>query len=252
MVLSTSTSVERRARHKLRDDILTQFGGVTVRGVSDHPLSWTMGQGRWWTGLRLTFLDKIRKVFKGKKSSSSEEQTSENKSTGSKDRVYSMLPPSKKTLFLCQEIVMVEYWDWWHCCQCSGGNGADMLVPTLWRSVSHSGVGHTLVVVVTVVENVFELKLWDREVVSLLPYQPLARPYSGLDSFPQVDDDYHHDSPIDILVGPDLYWTLISPVDAFHVVAMKSVCGYILMNPPLCTLHHNCCVSSALSKSCGG
>ncbi|XP_068237125.1 uncharacterized protein [Palaemon carinicauda] len=55
-------------------------------------------------------------------------------------------------------------------------------------------------------------------------------PYS---SFGGHTDDYHHDSPIeiDILIGLDFYWTLISPVDAFqinHVVAMKSLYGYVL------------------------
>ena len=60
-------------------------------------------------------------------------------------------------------------------------------------------------------------------------------PYSVLNSFSHVElaEDYHHDSPIeiDILVGLDFYWTLMSPVDVFqrnHVVAMKSVFGYVL------------------------
>ena len=68
--------------------------------------------------------------------------------------------------------------------------------------------------------------------------QPLVRSvvsYSVLNSFSHVElaDDYHHDSPIeiDILVGLDFFWTLISSVDAFqrnHVVAMKSVFGDVL------------------------
>ncbi|XP_068215832.1 uncharacterized protein [Palaemon carinicauda] len=94
--------------------------------------------------------------------------------------------------------------------------------------------------------NVYELKLWDsdKKVVRItaaeIPRicQPLVRPIvpdSVLNSFSHVvlADDYHHDSPIeiDILIGLDFYWTQISPVDAFqinHVVAMKSLFGYVL------------------------
>ncbi|XP_068229312.1 LOW QUALITY PROTEIN: uncharacterized protein [Palaemon carinicauda] len=94
--------------------------------------------------------------------------------------------------------------------------------------------------------NVYELKLWDsdKKVVRIIAAeipricQPLVRPIvpdSVLNSFSHVvlADDYHHDSPIeiDILIGLDFYWTLISPVDAFqinHVVAMKSLFGYVL------------------------
>ncbi|XP_068232198.1 uncharacterized protein [Palaemon carinicauda] len=92
--------------------------------------------------------------------------------------------------------------------------------------------------------NVYELKLWDsdKKVVRIIAAeipricQPLVRPIvpdSVLNSFSHVvlADDYHQDSPIeiDILIGLDFYWTLISPVDAFqinHVVAMKSLWLY--------------------------
>ncbi|XP_068247720.1 uncharacterized protein [Palaemon carinicauda] len=95
-------------------------------------------------------------------------------------------------------------------------------------------------------KNVYELKLWDsdKKVVRIIAAeipricQPLVRPIvpdSVLNSFPHVvlADDYHHDSPIeiDILIGLDFYWTLISPVDALqinHVIAMKSLFGYVL------------------------
>ena len=94
--------------------------------------------------------------------------------------------------------------------------------------------------------NVFELRLRnsDKKMVPVIAAeipkicQPLFRPvvpYSVLDFFSNVElaDDYLHDSPIeiDILIGLDYYWTLISPVDALqvdHIVAMKSVFGYVL------------------------
>jgi len=94
--------------------------------------------------------------------------------------------------------------------------------------------------------NVFKLKLWnsDKKVIPVIAAeipricQPLVRPvvpHSVLNSFSHVElaDDYHHDSliEIDILIGLDFYWTLISPIDAFQrnsVVAMKSVFGYVL------------------------
>ncbi|KAK3892841.1 hypothetical protein Pcinc_003312 [Petrolisthes cinctipes] len=94
--------------------------------------------------------------------------------------------------------------------------------------------------------NIFELKLWgsDKQVVPIIAAeipkicQPLVRsvvPYSVLNSFKHVDiaDNYCPDFPIeiDVLIGLDFYWTLISPADAFqidNVVAMKSVFGYVL------------------------
>ena len=117
--------------------------------------------------------------------------------------------------------------------------------------------------------NIFELKLWgsDEQVVPIIAAEipkicqllvsPVL-PHLVLNSFKHVDlaDDYCHDSPIeiDVLIGLDLYWTLISPADAFqidHVVAMKSVFGYMLSGRLHGTIHnkpysapHLLCISS--------
>lgn len=94
--------------------------------------------------------------------------------------------------------------------------------------------------------NVYSLKLWnsERKVVPIIAAeipkicQPLVRPVvpdAVLNSFSNVAlaGDYQQDSPleVDILIGLDFYWTLISPPDAIQlnsVVAMKSVFGYVL------------------------
>ncbi|XP_064081091.1 uncharacterized protein LOC135197843 [Macrobrachium nipponense] len=80
--------------------------------------------------------------------------------------------------------------------------------------------------------NVYELKLWDSD-KKLVPYHWLAEIPRNVSPWVGLSDDYHHDSPIEIdtLIGLDFYWALISPEDAFqinHVVAMKSVFGYVL------------------------
>lgn len=94
--------------------------------------------------------------------------------------------------------------------------------------------------------NVYRLQLWDSErksvpiIAAEIPKicQPLVRPVvpsAVLNSFSHVAlaDGYQQDSPleIDILIGLDFYWTMISPAEAVQmssVVAMKSVFGYVL------------------------
>ncbi|XP_042892723.1 uncharacterized protein LOC122266866 [Penaeus japonicus] len=94
--------------------------------------------------------------------------------------------------------------------------------------------------------NVFKISMLDKDnnvvpvITAEIPKicQPLVRPVVPnhvLNSFSHVElaDDYNSASPmvIDVLIGLDYYWTLISAADAIQkecVVAMRSIFGYVL------------------------
>ena len=94
--------------------------------------------------------------------------------------------------------------------------------------------------------SIFKLNLLDKDnkifpiITAEIPRicQPLIRPVVSnnvLNDFSHLDlaDDYNRVSPleIDVLIGLDFYWTLISEKDAVRrdcVVALRSVFGYVL------------------------
>ncbi|XP_042874774.1 uncharacterized protein LOC122254950 [Penaeus japonicus] len=94
--------------------------------------------------------------------------------------------------------------------------------------------------------NIFKISMLDKDnnvvpvITAEIPKicQPLVRPVVPnhvLNSFSHVElaDDYNSASPmvIDVLIGLDYYWTLISAADAIQkecVVAMRSIFGYVL------------------------
>ncbi|XP_068212674.1 uncharacterized protein [Palaemon carinicauda] len=117
-----------------------------------------------------------------------------------------------------------------------GAVGSDKLgdVALLTAKIQVSGSDGTVVIAQVMFDNGADRSYISSKFVRKCKPQWIISapmPYSSFGG--HSTDDYYHDSliEIDILIGLDFYWTLISPVDAFqinNVVAMKSLFDYVL------------------------